>query len=84
MFRTADPSQTTENMLTQISILNKLGFYIDQGLINGQTALRIQSWTTRPFESGKQISEDIPGSFADTSLRVFEQYLVRRGWAHGG
>lgn len=84
MFRTEDSSQTTENMLTQISILNKLGFYIDHGLINGRTALRIQSWTTRPFETGNQISEDIPGSFANTALRVLEQYLVRRGWAHGG
>lgn len=71
----------SENMLTQASLINKLAFLIDAGIVDGNTRIRIQSWSSRPFETGDQVNEDVSGSFADTALRIFRKTLIPLGWA---
>jgi len=77
---TTDAS-TPENILDQQSILNKMHFLIANGIIDSHTRIMFESWSSRPFETGRQVNENTPGSFANTALRAFDQILVPNGWA---
>jgi hypothetical protein len=74
-------ASTPENILDQQSILNKMHFLIANGIIDSHTRIRFESWSSRPVETGQQINEKTPGSFANTALRAFDQVLIPKGWA---
>jgi hypothetical protein len=77
-----DTPGMSENQLTQASLVAKLAFLIDAGIVDDNTRIRIQSWSSRPFETGDQIKEDVPGSFANTALQIFSKNLIPSRWAN--
>lgn len=80
--RHGDGSPASENALHQETLLNVVNFFLGKGIIDGNTRLRIGAWDHRPFEQGRSVSEAIPGSLANTVLRIFNEYLIPRGLAH--
>lgn len=71
----------SENIMFQQSIINKMHFLIASGIIDSNTRIRFESWSSRPFETGRQVNENTAGSFANTVLRAFNEILVPNGWA---
>jgi len=63
----------SDNRAMERAVLTKLEFLQAHGIIDSQTAIRIQSWTPRPHEIGMQVAEARDGSFANTALRVMER-----------
>ena len=72
---------TSTNQLYQASELNILNWLIAQGIVDGSTRLRFQSWMYSPQETGSAVSETIPYSLANTSNRMFEELLIPKALA---
>jgi len=68
-------SGSNDNGLDQQTIVNTYDFLRRSGVIDADTHVRIQSWSTRPHEVGAAVSEKSPGSFANTALYLFANRL---------
>jgi hypothetical protein len=79
--RQGDGTPASENALHQESMLNVVSFFVDQGIIDGQTKVRIASWSPRAYEIGAEISETSGAKTANTANRIFAEYLIPRGFA---
>jgi hypothetical protein len=66
-----DPLSTTNESCacSQLNIFDRL---IREGIIDTSTRIGIVSWTLRPQEVGKEVSERINFSLAHTANRIFD------------
>jgi len=76
--KTADDVHS-ENMLYQQSLLNKFRFLVDNGIIDQDTHVRFESWSTRPVETKNETAENKQGSFANTVLLLTREFIVQHG-----
>ena len=73
---------TSENQLNQISTMNLAIFLKQKGIIDANTLLHLQSYSTdRPLETGARVAETVGGSFASTANRIINEILVPAGFA---
>jgi hypothetical protein len=72
---------TSSNQLYQLSELNILKWLMAQGIVDGNTRLHLQSWTSSPQEVGPAVSETTPHSLAHTTNRMFDELLIPKALA---
>lgn len=76
---TRDPAYFTPNMLYEESILNITNYLLINGIIDGNTKIRMGGWTRRPIESGSAVNENNIGGVAHIANRVINEYLNPQG-----
>ena len=69
---TIDERMSAENIDNQRSLIDKFIFLEKAQLIDVDTHVRVESWIDKPHEIGSQTSEDTPGSYANSALKIFE------------
>ncbi len=61
------------NLCYQKTLLNILQFLKDQGVYEKGMQIRTASWLPVPTETGNECSEDVRGSFAETSIKIYDK-----------
>ncbi|QGM46600.1 hypothetical protein [Methylocystis heyeri] len=67
----------SESAAAQKSVLNKFAFLRLHDVIDGDAFIRMQSWSTKPKETGAEISESRADSLPDTALKIFTKQQTR-------
>jgi hypothetical protein len=69
----------SNNILNQQSLMNKLSFLVDNGIIDKNTYVRLEGWSSRPVERADETAELTRGSFANT-MTLMQKFISQRNW----